>query len=598
MIVPTNGADRPFMSMYSSREGHYSDLSGRFMSNDEFKHNNMLPFYGSRIKQNTSDCENGRMLESYTGYSSSAVGQNKKETASMYDMSVPKPITDDTVQFMNERTYRSNTQKGIFPLQQIRVGPGLNDGYTAAPSGGFHQAATRDAIMPRTLEQLRAGSNVKTTTSTIPIMGMGPIQRAETIAPPTTTKIVEDQGCARMVPNRASVTRDVPKGSIECREVNRGAKTAYTFTPAGRSNTQYHVDTQLTHKRSDCSGPVPVGSAVSSVTKMVNNVCVNMSMREDPCPQERPGAITSFVKALVTPIVDALKTTKKELFVLPMRENGDNFKPQIPAKAQLGTVDVPRTTIKETLIHDTRIAACTPINKAVYVYDPAQVARTTIRETTGQVQSANLKGPSKGKLSPTDKAKVTIKETTITVGRKGGAVAGGIGGYTTASVEPGKMTAREITEQNEYVGQANIGRGDGYLVTEVTPTTDVTQYTEYFGTCTGEAAHGVFTGEMQDQNDMTVSGREPAHRGSVQGAQRDMTFGKVPLENNFGFETRNIDNIHHMIGDNVAVGMCPSGKNDGMLNDRNDPRIMDALKDNPYTQPGTSMCVSNEVCGI
>ena len=47
------------------------------------------------------------------------------------------------------------------PFEQIQVGPGLNKGYTGEASGGFHQADTRDYIMPRSVDQLRTLNNPK-----------------------------------------------------------------------------------------------------------------------------------------------------------------------------------------------------------------------------------------------------------------------------------------------------------------------------------------------------------------------------------------------------------------------------------------------------
>ena len=41
------------------------------------------------------------------------------------------------------------------------VGPGLNKGYTADPSGGFQQSDKRDYLLPKTTNELRVKTNPK-----------------------------------------------------------------------------------------------------------------------------------------------------------------------------------------------------------------------------------------------------------------------------------------------------------------------------------------------------------------------------------------------------------------------------------------------------
>jgi hypothetical protein len=44
-------------------------------------------------------------------------------------------------------------------LIKKNVGPGLNQGYTPKPTGGFQQADTRDYILPKTTNELRVLTN-------------------------------------------------------------------------------------------------------------------------------------------------------------------------------------------------------------------------------------------------------------------------------------------------------------------------------------------------------------------------------------------------------------------------------------------------------
>ena len=40
---------------------------------------------------------------------------------------------------MVDRIVPSKNRNNVLPFEKINVGPGINDGYSAMPSGGFHQ---------------------------------------------------------------------------------------------------------------------------------------------------------------------------------------------------------------------------------------------------------------------------------------------------------------------------------------------------------------------------------------------------------------------------------------------------------------------------
>ena len=60
-----------------------------------------------------------------------------------------------------DRYIVSNIRNNETPVEKIYVGPGLNKGYTAAPSGGIQQADTRDYVLPKETNQLRVKTNPK-----------------------------------------------------------------------------------------------------------------------------------------------------------------------------------------------------------------------------------------------------------------------------------------------------------------------------------------------------------------------------------------------------------------------------------------------------
>ena len=59
----------------------------------------------------------------------------------------------------NQMQTRDNSNKirnNETPIQQIRVGPGLNQGYDSKPKGGFHQVEIQELMMPKNIDELRS----------------------------------------------------------------------------------------------------------------------------------------------------------------------------------------------------------------------------------------------------------------------------------------------------------------------------------------------------------------------------------------------------------------------------------------------------------
>lgn len=62
-----------------------SSLSGERIPSTEFRHNNMVPFYGGSVKQNVRAAANVSMLDSFTGSGDTQI--KKREVEQMFDTS-------------------------------------------------------------------------------------------------------------------------------------------------------------------------------------------------------------------------------------------------------------------------------------------------------------------------------------------------------------------------------------------------------------------------------------------------------------------------------------------------------------------------------
>jgi hypothetical protein len=136
-------------------------------------HNNMVPFFGANVTQSTYSGATDGILDTYTG-----TGKNtffhKEEAGAFFKpesaTGLPwgKQVETD---FEQSRMVTSLATKNVFPIEPVLVGPGVNDGYTNLPSGGYQQDAIRDFALPKTTDELRVENKPKLTYSADPIPG-------------------------------------------------------------------------------------------------------------------------------------------------------------------------------------------------------------------------------------------------------------------------------------------------------------------------------------------------------------------------------------------------------------------------------------------
>jgi hypothetical protein len=370
-------------------------LTGEKVPLSSFSHNNMTPFLKKNVTQNTN-IENMSMLDNLTGNNSLKKGKQEIQCMFKPQMNSGGNIcgmknNDD---FFKSRIELSEVANNFFPIEKIRVGPGLNQGFGSESSGGFHQADTLEYAKPRTLNELRTKINQKQTYFEIPVKGhvKGPDRRGEIAPmakqrPDTVFEQTEDMWIKTTGANTKDTLRPAQnirptvrqeshveyKGNIANKDLNQGIKDDY-----GKSKIiLYNNERETTENKT-----------------VITNV-------------------TSIIKAIVSPIMDALKYTNKEYTVEATRGVG-NPSIQIPSKATLydPVNHVMKTTVKETTIHDNEAGNLTG-NKETYTA-LTDTAKTTVKETTlHDNEVGNLTGNKETYSAATDLAKTTIKETLI-----------------------------------------------------------------------------------------------------------------------------------------------------------------------------------------
>ena len=415
-------------------------ISGNDININDFKHGNMQPFIKKIGNQNIEQFG----LSKNMGYSSDTKSTRKTEISKKdFFPSVPNFNNNivDQAKFLISRTNLSQVQNNISPIQSIQVGPGLNKGYTSEGTGGFQQAETVNYVKPKTKDELRPLSNQKSSLYTLPMKPKNNVEQRGVITP--------------MNKNRAERSFNQTednwfKGqSVIKKEVDRPIENLTDTSTRINSHVNYYGP--LKNQEDFMNKNDDYGK---------NNIIIydnerNLTQIETPVAN-----FSSVIKAMVSPITDAIKITMKEYFVDNPRLNG-NAAPQAPEKSTLydPITHTMKTTIKETTVHEGNNGNLSGMDQTYSaLYDSA---KTTTKETTiHEGNGGNLSGIDETYAALYDTAKTTTKETTVHEGNGGNLT--GIDETYAALYDTAKTTTKETTI-HEGNGGFMEGKQSGYV---------------------------------------------------------------------------------------------------------------------------------------
>jgi hypothetical protein len=161
---------------------HYNDNVEH--SQKQNGHGNEVPFFGPRVTQSMYSGGTDSILDNHTGAGKEYF--QKRETKSFFDVKsgVGNPYGQPVdTEFYQSRMVTGMNMKNTFPVDQVQVGPGANDGYTNIPKGGFQQDSMREFALPKTTDEMRIVSKPKLTYELEPIPGANKITNAGIHAP-------------------------------------------------------------------------------------------------------------------------------------------------------------------------------------------------------------------------------------------------------------------------------------------------------------------------------------------------------------------------------------------------------------------------------
>ena len=345
----------------------FQSLTGEKVTAKELKHNNMVPFFGSHVRQRTANLDgNESILDNMQGTGSQNIC--KKGQAPLF-----KPQknmgwahgTPNASDFLQSRVNPAMKMSNVKPFETQNVGPGLNRGYTTAGSGGFNAGMeARDKWISKTVDELRIKTNPKMTYEGVTLGGGSAVQNRGLIGKveknlPDTFYINSPE---RYFTTPVGAKAPTVRSKIILQPGSRTATTREYFGDGAREGEGVVLmgEYQQPHRKvlgSENTGPANAAGHWEACEVKTSTPCdygrkgYNLPINERNFTSERGGryggVAGSVIGAVIAPLLDILRPSKKENVIGNMRPTGNMGGPS-----------------------------------EMYVYNPADVARTTTKETT------------------------------------------------------------------------------------------------------------------------------------------------------------------------------------------------------------------------
>lgn len=565
-----------------------SPLTGIAMDANSFTHANMVPFQRGSPTQNTVPESNRAFLDNMVGTGSLDIG--KREQGPLFDPH-REPVgnvfgLESMTSFLQDRMVAPTNRSNEKPVESVRVGPGVGEGYSSQGSGGFQQFEAQDIARSRymSVDDLRAGSNPKLTYEGVMKAGgainsvrgeVGEVRKYR----PDTFYLNEDgeRNFVTVGENTKPMVHSTPVLKFQSREET----SAEAFGPAQSTDfsATYTVPSFKAPSSFQHEG-AGFRHADGSAYGVANTDAVNNDYGRD---------------GIDLPVNQRNVTG----------ERGQTLNLAGPAAHTVYDQDVARTTIRESTGANDRLGTATGVGaKKLIVYDPTDMPSIPNREMTGpNNRMGGAAGPQKMTVyDPTDIPSIPNREMTGPNKRTGGVV----GPQKLTVYDPTDLPRATTRNTLEAVDTAmnvtRIGGGastlavpDGVRATTKATVSANSAYSGSAGPGANSAEQVYDTAYAMRTNptkEIIASGRRPiAGNGSTD------TFNGQDYTN-ITFRQPASDSVNDRLNasDRVTGGATLGVEVLGLQRpkdvlrmdvsrDRNIHEIMDTLNDNPYAMP-------------
>jgi len=385
-------------------------LTGKPIEKDKFKHNNMMPYFGGKVRGATADSNiTESVLDNMQGQGSQFF--SKKEQGPMFKPQGGYQFADgapNMSDFYQSRVNPSMRMANVKPWDEQHVAPGLNKGFSNDGSAGYNSGLeARDLWLDRGVDELRVATNPKTTYSLDGHQGPGTyfIQNA-----PTTNmqgrvekKLPEKyyaSGPERWLTTTGIEKAQTARGIEDLRDVNRIDTTSEYYGSRGNiSEGTYISGENAPIKRpvlptQDYATPSFIGGSAKPTTgdygiQSYSNLHNNRSTTRTDSIIGHAGG---FFKAITSPVMDFLRPTRKEDVVDSMRSSG-NPTSTVSNSQIYNPLDRTKTTIREMTEAD---LDCNHMNvqfQSANAYLVSQQQPVGVQRDTTNIEHTGQAGP-------------------------------------------------------------------------------------------------------------------------------------------------------------------------------------------------------------
>lgn len=465
-----------------------SSLSGQNIQACDFRHNNMVPFFGGRVKQNVRPNVNNSILDKFTGSGNTQI--KKQEVETMFNTGKTpfgNPFgLESSSEFIESRINAPRSRNGEKPFEPVKVGAGVGERGGLLGKGGFQQLEVNEIMRPRTTDDLRTADNPKLTYNTPMVPGKHFVGGAMD-SPGEVRKYRPDRFYVddnkHTIAGPATVFKETSRPVQVLPETTRATTSTENFgAAAGQDTYQSYVAGAYKTPMSQQFGGAGFRNADMSTyfTKNTDSPEADYGRAGyENRPNERQTTGNRNMGLNLSPADTGLVTTRYTDSARPTRraemESGTGSQEFGHAYGTVGAVtvwdpnDVARTTVKETTINlnwfGPSDSGSAP-NK-LKVYDPNDIARPTQKAQLSQREyTGSGYNPGRGIINEdfAYNMRLNPNKEQIAKGRKPIAGNGSVATfYGTVNQRAKKLTADDVNNRANAVNRVESlppGQGD------------------------------------------------------------------------------------------------------------------------------------------
>jgi hypothetical protein len=310
-----------------------NSLTGNSIDINNFKHNNMTQFIGSKYTQGNGNNFQESKLDNMTGSGSQTITKSENQPLFAPEDNISNQYgMQNQSDFYQSRIVQSTNYSNIKPFESVQVGPGMNDGYNDKGSGGFNSGMeSRDKWMPKHVDELRVKTNPKEEYTLDGLQGpanaynkqYGNIGHTEHNKPDTFYENTPDRWFTTTGVTQGGVVesynvrqdKDLKRKTTDTYTDTIGGTKSANYTSAGVSGV-YNEPKRTILPNSDISASSAVGRGptnLNEISQSYTNYTNNRALIPDATVDRNN--IGGIIGAVVAPFMDIVKAPKREEYL-------------------------------------------------------------------------------------------------------------------------------------------------------------------------------------------------------------------------------------------------------------------------------------------